>query len=286
MGSVSATVGVAIAAVALVACSASAPQTDPSPTTTASSTTVALTDAAASAVAEYRAYLGTQAALLVERTREFAAAVKASDVTQAKALFSRARAPYERIEPVAETIGDLDRRIDAREGDAPVDEWGGFHRIEQQLWAHGNTHDMGPVADRLVAAVTELQGAIAKVELSPASIADTAVDLLNEIGLTKVTGEEDPYSHTDLDDIEAGVDGARAALRVVAPLFVASHRALVARLDAMFDSLFAALTKYRQGDGYRAYTDLTAADTKALAVQVDALADSLSAVPPLVGTAP
>ena len=46
------------------------------------------------------------------------------------------RAYYERIEPVAEALGDLDPRIDYREVDAVAEglDWTGFHRIEKDLW--------------------------------------------------------------------------------------------------------------------------------------------------------
>ena len=54
---------------------------------------------------------------LVPKTQEFVDAVKAGDVDQAKALFPVARTYWERIEPVAESFGDLDPKIDGREDD-------------------------------------------------------------------------------------------------------------------------------------------------------------------------
>ena len=42
--------------------------------------------------------------------------------------------PYERVEPVAESFGDLDPRIDARANDVPKSKWTGFHPIERRLW--------------------------------------------------------------------------------------------------------------------------------------------------------
>ena len=72
-------------------------------------------------------------------TKAFTDAVDRGNVEQAKALYAPARVAYERIEPVAETFGDLDPEIDAREGDVPKKEWGGFHYIEQKLWVDGTT---------------------------------------------------------------------------------------------------------------------------------------------------
>ena len=42
---------------------------------------------------------------------------------------------YERIEPVAESFGDLDPALDARQADIEEGkEWTGWHKIEKDLW--------------------------------------------------------------------------------------------------------------------------------------------------------
>jgi iron uptake system EfeUOB component EfeO/EfeM len=74
----------------------------------------------AAAPGRYRAYVQRQTAQLVARTREFVAAVSAGDVATAKQRYVPARIPYERIEPVAESFGDLDPTIDAREVDGDL----------------------------------------------------------------------------------------------------------------------------------------------------------------------
>ena len=84
---------------------------------------------------------------LVATTKPFVAAVVAGNVAEAKSLYPAARIPYERIEPVAESFGDLDPRIDARENDVPTSEFGGFHRIEKALWEEDTTKGMAPVAE-------------------------------------------------------------------------------------------------------------------------------------------
>jgi iron uptake system component EfeO len=66
----------------------------------------------------------------------FVSAYEAGDDEKARSLFPTTRAFYERIEPVAESLGDLDPRIDYREVDAVAEglDWTGFHRIEKDLW--------------------------------------------------------------------------------------------------------------------------------------------------------
>ncbi len=109
------------------------------------------------AVADYRRYLEQNAAELTARTKPFVAAVAAGDVARARRLYPRARVDYERIEPVAESFGDLDPRIDARENDVAGSEFGGFLRLEKALWEEGTTRRMKPVAAALREDVEELE---------------------------------------------------------------------------------------------------------------------------------
>jgi iron uptake system component EfeO len=242
------------------------------------SAATALTPAQQAAVDQYRAYVVDQTDQLVTATTSFADAVVAGDVDTAKARYGPARAFYERIEPVAETFGDLDPRIDARANDVPAKQWSGFHRIEQALFANGTTAGMAPVAQQLVADVTRLQGLVPNVELEPATIANGAVELLNEVSASKITGEEERYSHLDLLDFQANVDGSRAAFESVKPLLAAKDGKLADTIEARFAAVDTALGPYRQGDGFVPYTALTKADTKALSTVIDALAEPLSTV--------
>ena len=236
-------------------------------------------DLAQRAVARYRSYLEGQTASLVTLTRRFAAAVDAGDVAEAKRLFPVARTPYERIEPVAESFGDLDPRIDAREGDVPAAGWTGFHRLEKLLWTGDATTGAKALTAGLSADVLRLQELVETVDLQPAQIANGAKELLDEVATSKITGEEDRYSHTDLWDFAANVGGARAAYLSVRPLLRARDAGLAARVDAQFANVARALAPYRsEGGGFVSYDDLTNADTRRLARAVDALAEPLSLV--------
>ncbi|HEX8754185.1 MAG TPA: iron uptake system protein EfeO [Solirubrobacterales bacterium] len=243
------------------------------------------TPAAEKAVGAYRRYLERNAAELLARTRPFLAAVAAADVARAKTLYATARTPYERIEPVAESFGDLDALIDARENEAPKGEWGGFHRIEKALWAEGTTRGMVPVAHRLLNDGEELASKVRTVDLQAAQIANGANELLGEVSASKITGEEERYSHTDLADFEANVEGAQAAFKAVAPLLGASDAGLTKGIEADFEAVYAELKPYRRGAGFVPYTALDQADTRRLAQSIDALAEKLSQVPAPVAAA-
>jgi iron uptake system component EfeO len=238
----------------------------------------AATDLKAATVA-YGTYVEGQAELLVERTTAFVAAVKAGDVARAKRLFAGAREPWERIEPVAEAFGDLDPRVDARVNDvAAGDEWTGFHRIEQALWKHSSTKGMATVADTLLADVKELAGKVEGLEYQPAQLANGATELLGEVSRSKITGEEDRYSHTDLWDFAANVDGAHEAFELLEPALSRRDPALLKQVDEQFDTVRDAIAAYRKGDGYVLYTALGKDEVRVLSQKIDALAEPLSKV--------
>jgi iron uptake system component EfeO len=231
------------------------------------------------AVADYREYLEQNANHLVLQTKPFVAAVVAGNAAEAKSLYPLARAYYERIEPVAESFGDLDPRIDARENDVAASEFEGFHRIEKALWEEGTAAGMVPVARQLQKDVGELAEKVETVELQAVQIANGANELLGEVSATKITGEEERYSHIDLVDFEANVEGAEAAFEAVKPLLDETDPELAGEIEADFKLVFAELQPYRQDNGFVPYTELTKADTRKLARAIDTLAEKLSQVP-------
>ena len=240
--------------------------------------------AAAAAVRHYRSYLEAQTALLVARTAAFTSAVRDGRLADAKRLYVQARVPYERIEPVAESFGSLDPAIDARAGDVPTAQWTGFHPMEKAIWIKGTTGGLGSLASRLQADVKDLQRRVRRVKLEPAQIANGSVELLGEVSKSKITGEEERYSHTDLDDFEANVDGSRTAYASVRKIVAAEKPALAAEIDRRFDDVRKALAPYRRGAGFVTYTALTTADTRKLSQSIDALAEPLSRVGAIVVT--
>ncbi len=241
------------------------------------------------AIAQYRDYLEENTAELVAETKPFVAAVVAGNAAKARALYPAARIPYERIEPVAESFGDLDPRIDARENDVPASEFGGFHRIEKALWSGatagmqpvviGTTKGMAPVAKQLQADIEELQDKVKTVNLQAVQIANGANELLGEVSASKITGEEERYSHIDLVDFKANVEGAENAFEAVEPLLSVDDPKLAKEIEASFDDVYASLKPYERGDGFVSYTELSKADTRKLAQEIDALAEELSQVP-------
>jgi iron uptake system component EfeO len=230
----------------------------------------------------YRAFVGKEVAQLLSGTRAFVAALRQGNVQQAKALFGPVRRHYEAIEPVAESFGDLDPRIDARINDVPsFKQWTGFHRIEQILWTRDSTRGTARYGQQLLADVTTLSKRVRALSFQAPQLANGAVELLNEVANSKITGEEDRYSHTDLSDFEGNLTGARVAFELLRPALIArGDGALAADISARFAAVQSGLNGYRRDTplGYAYYSELTPSDRRRFAQQVDALAEPLSTV--------
>jgi iron uptake system component EfeO len=232
----------------------------------------------AAATAGYKRYTTSQIDALVPKTQEFADAVKSGNVEQAKALFPVSRTYWERIEPVAESFGDIDPKVDGRDDGEPGVEFTGYHRLERDLWVTGLQPDSAAMADRLVADMKDLQSRTAAIELTPVQLANGAKELLDEVATGKITGEEDRYSHTDLWDFRANLDGSQAAVSALRPVIDQKDPALGPLLDQRFAAADALLETYRVGDGFKLYTELTPDDTRKMTEAIDALGEPVSQV--------
>ena len=230
------------------------------------------------AAREYQDYVDGQSELLVDRTEEFVAAVKAGNVEEARKLYAPSRVPWERIEPIAEKFGTLDPEVDAREGDVPDKQWTGFHRIEKSLWVENTTEGQDEYADELMSDVERLERKVDGVKLQASDPVFGAVELLNEVSATKITGEEERYSHTDLYDIAANVDGAKVAFDFVKPVVKRENPDLVAQIEARFAAVEQEIEPYRRDDGWVSYEKVDEGQRRELSQKIDALAEPLSRV--------
>ncbi|GLX99288.1 iron uptake system protein EfeO [Herbidospora sp. NBRC 101105] len=239
--------------------------------------------ALAEATASYKRYVKTQSDTLLVKTQEFVDAVKAGKIDEAKELFPVSRTYWERIEPVAEIFGDLDPAIDAREADlAEGEEWTGFHKIEKDLWITKDISQDGPIADKLIADVKTIVGKANAAELTPLNLANGAKELLDEVATGKITGEEDIWSHTDLWDFAANLAGSKAAVQSLRPVLEERDAALVATLDEKFAAAEAELGTHQKGDGWRLHNELSKDELKRLSDVINALAEPISKIAPLV----
>jgi len=235
--------------------------------------------------ANYKSYVKDQIENLVVGTEDFAAAYIAGDDDTARALYAPTRVFWERVETVAESFGDLDPRMDLREADLEDDqEWTGWHAIEKDLWpedaeAGFEAYDQSTreaLATQLVDDTNTLYANVQDLEFTLDQQTNGAIGLLDEVASGKVTGEEEFWSHTDLWDFQANIDGARVLYEGVREILLVKDADLADTLDAEFEQLQVLLDEQRVGDGFRLYTELSTTEIRAFSDQVNALAEPLS----------
>lgn len=239
------------------------------------------------AITAYKAYVVSETAQLVSGTKAFTDAVKAGDIEKAKALYAPTRQHYERIEPIAELFSDLDGSIDAREDDyeqkAADPKFTGFHRLEKALFGDNSVKGMESYADKLNHDVLELQTRINELAFPPSKVVGGAAGLIEEVAASKISGEEDRYSHTDLWDFQANIEGAQKIVDLLRPQLQKENSALLAKVDANFKKVNTILAKYRTKTGFETYDKLTDADRNALKGPITTLAEDLAQLRGVLG---
>ncbi|BBZ68490.1 lipoprotein [Mycolicibacterium insubricum] len=249
----------------------------------------------------YAAYINEQITLLVAAVKVLDTAVQAGDVEAAKTAYVKARPYYEHAESSVEGFllpgtavddnnGNLDYLIDMRQSN--LDEkvgWSGFHAIERDLWGTGITGETKKLSTALVTNVGKLAEVVKTLEYKPEDLANGAADLLEEVQNTKITGEEEAFSHTDLVDFAANVEGAQQAYAALRPGLLKIDANLVEQIDAQFVNVQQAVDKYRDPSapgGFKPWTpEVRKADAASLTAVIQPLHDSLSTIAQKVATA-
>ncbi|MCB8907581.1 MULTISPECIES: iron uptake system protein EfeO [unclassified Streptomyces] len=237
------------------------------------------------AVAAYRQYVQAQADATLPKVKVFTDAVRAGDIEAAKKAYAESRIGWERTEPVAESFGDIDPKVDVREdgleaGQDPAKDWTGWHRLEKALWQDKKIGEREKqLADLLDKDLADWVKRVGKAEITPTSMANGAKELLDEVATGKVTGEEERYSRTDLVDFKANVEGAQKSFDLLKPVATKNDPKLVAELEKQFAALNTLLDKYRTDKSsyvFTSYDKVGKAERKELSDGVNALAEPLS----------
>ncbi|WP_413283670.1 iron uptake system protein EfeO [Vibrio sp. MA40-2] len=226
---------------------------------------------------EYKTFAVDKIDALVAQTQQFVDLLNEGNLQEAKKLYPIVRMNFETAEPIAESFGDLDPRIDARKADLePNEEWTGFHPIEEILWVNNTTDGTEKYTAQLMSDVKELRAKVSTVEVTPELMVQGAVDLLNEVSTSKISGEEEIFSHTDLYDFQGNIDGAEKIFDIFKPKLTQIDADLVKTLDTRFAEVNQLLADQKVGDEFKYYTELTESEIAGLAEAVNKLGEPLA----------
>ena len=238
------------------------------------------------ALVDYKAYVLAQVDETIAATTTFTDAVRAGDLEAAQAAYAPSRQGWERIEPIAGLVEELDGAVDARVDDfeGPDDPaFTGWHRLEYILWEEGTTDGGAEFADGLDEDLQTLRTELTDMEIPPAALAVGSSELIEEVSTGKITGEEDRYSHTDLWDFAANVEGSREGFGLLTPALEEEDPELVETITGLFDELEGQLAEYEDGSGYVSYEELTDEDRTAMSATLGELSENLATMAGVLG---
>jgi iron uptake system component EfeO len=241
-------------------------------------------DLLASRTDAYQAYAVDEATSMLAATTQFTDAVRAGDVEAAKAAYAGSRYHWETIEPLAGLVSDVDGAVDSRVDDfASVNDpaFTGWHRLEYILWQQGSLDgEAKQIATQLDQDLAKLPELIDDLDMTPKDVALGAAGLIEEVSEGKLTGEEDRYSHTDLYDLAANVNGSFRAFQSYEPVLVEVDKPLEQKIEQGFLDAKSLLGDYQRPDGsYESFLELSKADKQQLQAVLATLSEDLSTVP-------
>ncbi|WP_319454571.1 MULTISPECIES: EfeM/EfeO family lipoprotein [unclassified Mycobacterium] len=247
-----------VGALVLAGCSSGDKSTEASSSSSSSAATSTSAAAepnplAAKAGDEYKAYAIAQIDELVGLVKVFTDAVRAGNLKAAQDAYAPSRGPWERIEPLAGLVEEIDGLTDSRVDDfTSVDDpkFTGWHRLEYLLFEKNTTEGGAPFADQLDKDIATLKAQFPTIEVPAVAVATGAAELIEEVSQGKITGEEDRYSKTDLWDFDANLQGSQAAIDKLEPALKEADAALLGKIDGGFTDIYATLAPLRQGNGW------------------------------------
>lgn len=238
-------------------------------------------------LSEYRVYLSMQSSQLLKAIDTLQQAVDAGDLSLAQSAYAPARAAYQRIAPAAQRLSELDNAINARADYYEKREqdpgFSGFHRVEYALFQQHSLDGLAPVVQRLRTDTDSLKQQLLAQSIAPEQLAGIVARNMRSLAEIRSNGEEERYSHTDLNGFAANLEGTRKVIDLLRPLLAKSAAELLGKIDSAMTALDNSIHELKTDNGYRPYDQVNSAQRKQLADNAKALADVLDGIDPALG---
>ena len=239
-------------------------------------------------LSEFRVYLSSQGTTLIKSVDALSQAIAAGDLVQAQALYIPARVAYQRLAPAAQRLAELDNAINARADYFEKREqdpgFSGFHRLEFGLFDQRSTQDLVPVAQQLQANAVQLKQQLLAQSLPPEQLVSIVARNMHSLAETRAnSGEEERYSHIDLNGFAANLETSRKVVDLLRPLLTKNNSDLLHGIDNASAALEAQLKSLKTAQGYRTYDTVSAQQRQQISNKAKAVADALDGIDPALG---
>ena len=239
-------------------------------------------------LSEFRVYLSSQGNALTEAVDALSQAIAAGDLAQAQALYVPAREAYQRLAPAAQRLAELDNSINARADYFEKREQDpgfiGFHRLEYGLFEQRSTQGLTPIAQQLQANSVLLKQQLLAQSLPPEQLVSIVARTLHNLADTRAgSGEEERYSHIDLNGFAANLQVTHKVVDLLRPLLTKNNADLLRTIDDASAALDAELDGLKTAQGFNTYDTVNAGQRQQISHKAKALADALDGIDPALG---
>ena len=239
-------------------------------------------------LSEFRVYLSSQGSALIKAVDALSQAIASGDLQQAQAQYVPAREAYQRLAPAAQRLAELDNAINARADYFEKREqdpgFSGFHRLEYGLFEQRSTQGLAPIAEQLQANAVQLKQQLLAQSLPPEQLVNSVSHTLHNLADTRAdSGEEERYSHIDLNGFAANLETTRKVVDLLRPLLAKNNADILRKMDAASSALDAELSSLKTDKGYLTYDTVSAAQRQEISNKAKALADALDGIDPALG---
>lgn len=238
-------------------------------------------------LSEYRVYLSTQSSALIRAVNDLQQAIDSGDLAQAQKAYAPARSAYQRIAPAAQRLSELDNAINARADYYEKREqdpgFGGFHRLEFGLFSQKSVDGLTPVVQKLQTDIASLKQQLLAQSIAPEQLASMVVRNMRSIAEVRSNGEEERYSHLDVNGFAANLEGTRKVIDLLRPLLAKSSGDVLKKIDTASTALDDQLLMLKTTDGFKPYDQVSTEQRKQIADKAKALADALDGIDPALG---
>ena len=239
-------------------------------------------------LSEFRVYLSSQGNALIKAVDALSQAIATGDLAQAQALYVPAREAYQRLAPAAQRLAELDNSINARADYFEKREQDpgfiGFHRLEYGLFEQRSTQGLTPIAQQLQANSVLLKQQLLAQSLPPEQLVSIVARTLHNLADTRAgSGEEERYSHIDLNGFAANLQVTHKVVDLLRPLLAKNNADLLRTIDEASAALDAELDGLKTPQGFHTYDTVSAGQRQQISHKAKALADALDGIDPALG---
>lgn len=164
---------------------------------------------------QFKSLLAGQIDSFVTDTELLASAVKEGKLEDAQKLYPLVTMYYERLQPLAPSFQELDKKINGDLVEGKETETAGFQRIAHGLFAEKKTAGYEKIADELVANVKSLQADFATIDVSQNNVLASAATMFQDMANTRLSSPS--IAGNEVYAVKAQTEAAEDLMEVFVP---------------------------------------------------------------------